>query len=142
MINQTTLENCFNKYINNLDSLLPDGVLSVDLQLLEHLQLLHYFPPSQREPELTRFFHLIESPEKITLVNDQFVVWITPRRQNNALFTYALIALNQDDYPQLELAFVASGVYNTSQLVLRVLEKLLLEIQENEDLINKLGTKK
>jgi hypothetical protein len=141
MINNSSLDQCFSRYIGNLSEFLPDGVLSVDLQLLEQLQLLHYYPPSQREPELTRFFHLIESPEKITLVNDQFVIWIAPRKGMDGLSTYALIALNRHDQPQLELAFVASGVYNTSQLVLRILEKLLVEIQENEDTLLKLHKK-
>lgn len=141
MINNSSLDQCFTKYINNLYSLLPDGVITVDLQLLEHLKLLHYYPPSQREPELTRFFHLIESPEKITLVNEQFIIWIAPRRDEESLSTYALIALNHNDQPELELAFIATGVYNTSQLVLRVLEKLLVEIQENEDTLTKLKSK-
>lgn len=138
MISPSTLDQCFNKYINNLPELLPDGILSVDLHLLEHLKLLHYHPPSQCEPELTRFFHLIESPEKITLVNEHFVIWIAPRKLQDTLTTFALIALNYHDRPKLELAFVASGVYNTSQLVLRVLEKLLIEIQENEDALKNL----
>jgi hypothetical protein len=44
-----------------------------------------------------------------------------------------LIALNQKGIPRLELAFLTTDVYNTSKLVLRILEKFLHEIQENEE---------
>lgn len=142
MISPSTLEQYYNKFINNLNELLHDGVITVDLHLLERLNLLHYNPPGETEPELTRSFQLIESPEKITLINDQFVIWIAPRKVGQTISTLSLIALNHQDHPQLELAFMATGVYNTSQLVLRILEKLLLEIQENEDLIKSLDVDK
>jgi len=52
--------------------------------------------------------------------------------------TYALIALNHGETePQLEAAFIASGVYNSSALVSKVLEKFLLDIQENERTLDK-----
>jgi hypothetical protein len=52
--------------------------------------------------------------------------------------TYTLIALNRGDCePQLEVAFIASGVYNSSKLVLKVLEKFLIEIQETETTLAK-----
>jgi hypothetical protein len=41
----------------------------------------------------------------------------------------------------LELCFITSGVYNTSRLVLRVLEKFLVEIEENEKLLKTLEKK-
>ena len=49
-----------------------------------------------------------------------------------------LIALNHEEQPQLEIAFSTSGVYNSSRLVLRVLEKYLQEIQETEDTLKSL----
>jgi hypothetical protein len=52
--------------------------------------------------------------------------------------TYAFIALNQTDQDPLpQTAFSAIGVYNTSHLVLKVLEKYLIEIQETEKLIHR-----
>lgn len=127
------LEFCYNKYINNIYSLLPDGIIDIDLKLLQKFKLLD--SNNNQNSNLTRYFHVIETNEKITLVNDQFVVWIVPEKINNIPITYTLVALNNLQDVQLELAFVASGCYNSSRLVLRVLESFLQEIQENEDLL-------
>ena len=55
---------------------------------------------------------MIETTEKITLINDEFVIWIVPEKVNNSATTYTLIALNRNDGPQLEVTFITSGVYN------------------------------
>lgn len=139
MHNLEYLENCYRKYIGNISDCLPEDILHVDLKLLHQLNLLHYHDPNHNDPTLTRYFHVIESDEKITLVNDDFIVWIVPERQNDDPVTYTMIALNSEDEPSLQLCFVTSGVYNTSRLVLRLLEKFLFEIQENENLIDGLN---
>lgn len=139
MDNPTILEACYKKYIDNIKKWLPDGIIQVDLTLLHKLNLLHYHDYNRIDPNLTRFFHVIESDEKITLVNDEFVVWIVPDKQNDIPVTYTLIALNKENDLQLELAFSVSGIYNTSKLVLRVLEKYLYEIQLTEDMLTKLN---
>lgn len=138
MDNPAVLDACFKKYIDNISKWLPDGVIQVDLPLLQKLNLLHYHDHSKSDPNLTRYFHVIESDEKITLVNEQFVVWIVPDKIDGQPVTYALIALNKTDDVQLEMAFAVSGVYNTSKLVLSVLEKFLYEIQTTEELLTKL----
>lgn len=138
--NLTHLENSFKKYIKNITHWLPEGVIDVDINLLQRFNLLNYHSREKQDPALTRYFHVVESPEKITLVNEQFVVWIVPEKIGDVPVTYTLIALNHSDQPQLELAFSTSGVYNSSRLVLRVLEKFLFEIQENEDILT--GLKK
>lgn len=131
MYNPVLIEEYFKKYINNLPQWLPDGVLQVDIELLQRYNLLNF--EEKQDPGLTRFFHVMESTDKVTLVNDQFVIWIVPDNSNGTPMTYVLIALNRNGIPQLETAFTTSDVYNTSRLVLRILEKLLFEIQENED---------
>lgn len=132
------LEECYNKYIRNIGKWIPEGIIDIDLKVLKHFGLLNYHLKDKKDPALTRYFHVIETAEKITLVNDQFVVWIVPEKINNTPITYALIALNHPDQTHLELAFAASGVYNSSKLVLRVLEMFLQEIQETEEMLNKL----
>lgn len=127
------LEKYFNNYSENLDKNLPEGVINVDIDLLKRIDLLNFHQADSNDQALTRYFHVIESNEKITLINDDFIVWIVPERLHDVPFTYTLIALNYPDHPQLELCFVTTGVYNTSRLVLRVLEKFLFEIQENEE---------
>lgn len=127
------LEKYFNKYIENLNENLPEGTINVDIELLKKFDLLNYHDSEKNDQGLTRYFHVIESNEKITLINDEFIIWIVPEKLHDLPFTYTLIALNHSDHPQLEMCFITTGVYNTSRLVLRVLEKFLFEIQENEE---------
>jgi hypothetical protein len=132
------LEKYYSKYTENLNENLPEGITNVDIELLKRFDLLNYHDSENNDQALTRYFHVIESNEKITLINDDFIVWIVPEKLHEVPFTYTLIALNHLDHPQLELCFVTTGVYNTSRLVLRVLEKFLFETQENEDLIRQI----
>lgn len=132
------LDQQFKKYITELQKWLPDGVIQVDLPLLQEFELLDSGLDEKSTPALTRYFHVVESFEKITLINDQFVIWIVPQK-GDTIKTLTLIALNYPDHLKLELAFLTSEIYNTSRLVLRILEKFLFEIQENEDLIKKIN---
>ena len=138
MHNITLIETFYKKYANHLSDCIPEGIINVDINVLHQLELLEYYNSETKDPSLTRYFHVIETDEKITLINDQFIVWIVPDRLDNVPVTYTLIALNKEEAPQIEMAFSASGVYNTSRLVLRVLEKYLMDIQENEEMIHKI----
>lgn len=137
MHNLSLIEEYYKKYIKSLYHWIPEGIYTVNLDLLHKFNLLHFQYPEVQEPTLTRYFHIVESPEKITLINEQYIIWILPDRIDNIPVTYTLIALNREDQPKLEMAFIASGVYNTSKLVLRLLEKFLIEIQENEAMLDK-----
>lgn len=129
------IEEFYKAFSRNILSAVPEGVTEVNLNVLHKLGLLNYHSASSYDPSLTRYFHVIETKEKITLVNEQFVVWIVPDKINDIAVTYTIIALNKPDGPKPELVFTTRGVYNTSKLVLRILEKYLLEIQENEELM-------
>ncbi len=118
---------------------LPDGLIQVDLNLLHQLDLLHYYHRNLDDPTLTRYFHVVDSEDKITLVNERFVVWIVPDKIGQTPATYTLVALNKEDAIQLELAFVTTGIYNHSRLVLRILEKFLFDIETTEDFLFKLS---
>ncbi|MDP1835480.1 MAG: hypothetical protein Q8K75_06070 [Chlamydiales bacterium] len=139
MNNIERLEACYKKFVKNLTKWLPEGMIDVDLSLLQELNLLNFEEEVAKEDDaLTRYFHVVETDEKITLVNDQFVIWIVPENQNDVAKTFTFIALNSGKEPVLEMVFYVSGVYNTSRLVLRVLEKYLHEIMENEETMNQL----
>lgn len=141
MHNLKLIEEFYQKIRNNMKDLLPEGILSIDLELLHKYNLLHFEPISLNPSSLnnmTQYFHVIESQDKITLVNDEFIVWIMPEFVQESKTTYALIALNrQEKEPQLQLGFSATGVYNTSHIVLKVLESYLAEIRETEKLIQR-----
>lgn len=136
MHNLYLIEECYKKYIKNLSYWIPEGIYNVNLLLLQQLDLLHFYPSYYQEESVTGNFQIIETPEKITLINDQFVVWVITDQESHS--SCVLIALNREDYPHLETAFVASGVYNTSKLVLKVLEKFLFEIAESERVLKSL----
>lgn len=132
------IEDQYKEFSKNISYWLPEGIVEVDLMLLQRLNLLQYHSSQKKDPRLTRYFHVIESSEKITLFNDLFVVWIVPDKIAQSPITYTLIALNPKQ-PHLELAYSTTGVYNTSKLVLRILEKFLEEIQENEEILSYLN---
>lgn len=138
MHNLALLEENFKKFYKNIKSGPPESIIHVNLALLQQIGLLHYHSRDKHDPSLTRYFHVIETSEKISLINDEFVIWIVPEKENDVPITYTLIALNYNESPHLELTFITSGVYNSSRLVLRILEKFLYDIQENEDFLNKI----
>lgn len=140
MNNVAKFEAYYKRCMRNLSQHLPDGIVEVDLAFLQKVNLLNFSALEEEEQDdaLTRYFHVIESDEKITLINELFVIWIVPESKEHTSYTYTLIALNLPAEPKLEMAFSVSGVYNTSKMVLRILERLLHEIQENEDEITRL----
>lgn len=139
MYNFSFIEESYQKFIKDIDLLIPEGIYFINLELLHHFDLLQFQPTGDRkDPLFNRYFHIMESPEKITMINDEFVVWIIPDKTDNLPITHTLIALNKGDQaPQLEAAFIASGVYNNSKLVLKVLEKFLSEIHDTEAALSK-----
>ncbi len=134
---QKILEDRYQEFITHLNANLPDGIINIDLQVLQSLHLLDHLSSSEHSTDsVTSYFQMIETSEKITLYNDHFAVWIVPEVTNNVPTTYSFIAkINNDFITKLENAFVTSGIYNSSYLVLRILEKILIEINENEELI-------
>ena len=134
-----TIEKSFKTLINKLDELNHENFIHVDLEFLQKHDLLHFHQLKASNHGLTRYFQVIESFEKITLINEEFVVWIVPENIDGRSVIYTLVALNEESEPKLELVFLLSGVYNSSQLVLKVLEKLLLEIEETESLLKSMS---
>lgn len=132
MHNLSQLEEYFQKFIKQIHHGPAEQLLEVNLALLQQLGLLNFYNLSSYNPALTRYFHVIETQSKITLINEDFVVWIVPEKNHRLTRTYTLIAINKKDQPYLELAMVNSGIYNNSRLILRILEKLLFDIEENE----------
>ncbi len=133
MHNPEEFEADFNKYIGDLKAFAPDGVVEIDLSLLHDLGLLSCEEAEEQyEDTLTHHFYVVESSDKLTLFNQKYVVWIVPQLIKEIPTTYTLIALNDKKETHLEMVFATSGVYNHSSLVLRILEKFLDQIEENE----------
>ena len=133
MLNPTQIEEAYKNFMSNLPKCAHDGVIHVDLRFLHDLGLLSTLEndPADRD-DLTQYFHVIESAEKVTLFNEQFVVWIIPRMELETAMTYILIALNHNDQLNLEIVFTTCGVYNTPRYVLKILQHFLLDVLETE----------
>lgn len=129
------LEKLYQKFSVDLGNHLQDGVVKVDLSLLKRFNLLNKTPEEEKElqSQFPFYFHVIEHSEKVTLFNNQFVVWIIPKVIDEIPTTLTLIALTQKDDLRLEIAFSTAGVYNTPKFVLKILRHYLSEVIDTEE---------
>jgi hypothetical protein len=143
MINPVLLEEAYQEFSQNLQKWIPDGVIHVDLRLLHEMGLLNNaeLEHSVNEANLTLYFHIIETPDKVTLFNDQFSIWIVPQLIDEIPTTTTLIALLQGNKPRLEIVYSTSGVYNTPKYILKILQHFLTEVQDTEAVISSIGKK-
>lgn len=135
------LDESFQTFISDLPRYVPEGVIEVDLNLLEEIGMLHHanFEDQSAPEELPHYFHVVETSEKVTLFNHQFVVWIVPQMIDESPITLVLIALMAEDKPHLEIVFSTEGVYNTPKFVLKILRHFLSEVIDNEEAISSIG---
>ncbi|CAM0117787.1 hypothetical protein [Rhabdochlamydiaceae symbiont of Dictyostelium giganteum] len=139
MLPPTKLEDAFVEFSQNLPKHVPDGVLAVNLDLLSEIGLLDPLKIDQLDhsDELLHYFHVIENPDKVTLFNDLFAIWIVPKLVKNVASTLIFISrLKSPSKLHLELVFSTSGVYNTPKYILKTLEHFLKEVVDNEALIS------
>lgn len=137
MLDPNQLETSFEEFIENLPAWIPDGIISVDLKLLDELGLLSQDDEADEDDEqFPHYFHVIETDDKVTLFNHQFAVWIVPQMMDETPITVTLISLISNKKPSLELAFATSGVYNTPKYVLKVLRHYLTEVIDTESVIS------
>lgn len=133
MLNPIQLEEYYQEYMQNLGKWAHDGIINVDLALLHEFGILSSLEEDEEDPDdLTQYFHVIENPEKVTLFNEQFIVWIVPKMEEEIPATIVLIALVQNEKSHLEIVFTTSGVYNTPRYVLKVLQHYLIDTLETE----------
>lgn len=142
MTNPLELDTAFETFMSNLPSFVPEGVIEVDLALLEEAGLLNFeeFEEQTTEESLPHYFHVIETNEKVTLFNHQFGIWIVPQLAEDLPMTLVLISLITEDKPHLELAFSTEGVYNTPKLVLKLIRHFLSEVIDNEEAISSINS--
>lgn len=137
------LEEHFQNFIQNLPKYLPDGVVCVDVRLMEELGLLSVdkMEKDNQDP-LSHYFHVLETQDKITLYNDIFSIWIVPQNAESASKTFIFIGILQNKIPHLEMAFYTEGVFNTPKYIMKILQHYLNEVQDVEALIASMDKKK
>ncbi len=141
MLNPVQLEEAYLDFTENFRKWAPDGIIDVELGLLHELGLLNNEDlDSEDSNDLTNFFHVIETAEKVTLFNEQFAIWIVPKLIDDEPSTLTFISLlNNKNKPNLEIVFTTSGIYNTPKYILKVLHYFLLEVLDNEAIISSIG---
>jgi hypothetical protein len=144
MLTPAQLEEAFVEFSQNLQKHAPDGVITVDLNLLHDLGLLQNgkFDQSGSTDELMHYFHVLETPDKVTLFNEQFVVWILPKVVQEIPLTLTFIGRLLTTKTNLELVFSTTGVYNTPKFILKVLEHFLTEVIDTEAIISSINRPK
>jgi hypothetical protein len=142
MINPIVLEEAYREFTRNLPKWAPDGVILVDLKLLDELGLLSNAQMEQSPSDnLSHYFHIVETPDKVTLFNEHFAIWIIPQSTEELPKTMTMIALLPSNKPHLEVVFTTSGVYNTPKYILKILQHFLSEVQDTEALISSIRKK-
>jgi len=134
MLDPAQIEETYREFMAHLSDRSHDGITPIDLKFLHESGLLQTLQNETGDTDdLTQYFHVIESMEKVTLFNEQFIVWIIPRMNNDQPVTYVMIALNNPEKPNLEIVFTTQGVYNTPKHVLQVLQHFLVDMLETEE---------
>lgn len=140
MLNPSRLEVAFQDFTQNFHKWAPDGVIDVNMSVLEELGLLnHKILESTESDSLMHQFHVVETPDKVTLFNEQFAIWIVPKMVEDTPTTLTFIALVPNEEPHLEIVFSTAGVYNTPKYILGVLQHFLTEVADTESIISKMG---
>ncbi len=138
------LEDAYKEFSQNLHKWVPDGVISININLMHDLGLLNNAQLDEitSTTSFSNYFHVLETDDKVTLFNDQFAVWIVPSLINDNPTTMTFVALMIQTKPHLELVFSTTGVYNTPRYILKILQHFLSEVIDTETIINSMGKKK
>jgi hypothetical protein len=140
-MNPIQLDQAYSEFISSLSSWIPEGIIEVDMSLLEETGLLTHvsFEEDNNQEQLPHYFHVIETADKVTLFNHQFAIWIVPKIVDENPTTIVMISLITNGRPHLEIVFSTKGVYNTPKFVLRLLKYYLSEVIDTEEAISSIG---
>jgi len=142
MITPSELEESFQDFNKNFKKWVPDGIFQVGLESLCEMGLVNKDDFDDEEPdEVTQYFHVLETPDKITLYNEKFAVWIVPKMINEVPTTLTYISQIQKEKPNLELVFSTEGVYNAPKFILKILQHFLIEVIDTDAIISSIGKK-
>ena len=140
-MNPTQLDEAYDAFTANPSLWIPEGIIDVDLHLLDKIGLLTYdaFKKKEQSEELPHFFHVIETSDKVTLFNHQFAIWIVPKFIEGYATTIVMISLIKKSHPHLEVVFSTKGIYNVPKFILKLLKYYLYEVIDTEEAISSIG---
>ncbi|MBS0630097.1 MAG: hypothetical protein JSS30_07755 [Verrucomicrobia bacterium] len=136
------LEEAFQDFNQNFKKWVPDGIIQINLEALCEMGLLNQEDFDEEEPDdVTQYFHVLETPDKITLLNEKFAIWIVPKMVGDVPTTHTYISQLQKDKLHLELVYETAGVYNNPKFILKILQHFLIEVIDTDAIISSIGKK-
>lgn len=136
------LEEAYQDFTKNFKKWAPDGIIEINLESLCEMGLLNRDDLDEEEPDdVTQYFHVTETPDKITLHNEKFAIWISPKLIDDIPTTHTYISQLHKNKPHLELVYATAGVYNTPKFILKVLQHFLIEVIDTDAVISSMGKK-
>lgn len=137
MLDPKALDQHFQAILNDLPGSVPDGIININDQMIKSFGLEH----RRLEKDASQsYFYVIEAFDKITLIDERFVIWLYPvTQQTMRKETLTFIARHDKPHLPLELVFSTKGPHNHPALVLELLECFLKEIQETEAFVDHLS---
>jgi len=135
VINIEEINNFFEKLINNTTTFLPDGIVDINIKILQSLQILSNKHPTPKKPQVLQ---AIEAQGKITLFNEEFIIWVAVQAESTPPCTLVFIARNSNDTIKPELGFRTQGIYNRSKTIMQLIDRFLADIQETECVLSQL----
>ncbi|MDN3507147.1 MAG: hypothetical protein P0S96_07960 [Simkaniaceae bacterium] len=136
------MEDAYAEFTTNFKKWAPDGIIEINLETLCEMGLLNKDDFDEEEPDdVTQYFHVTETPDKITLHNEKFAIWIVPEMVNDIPTTHTYISQLNKKKPHLELVYATAGVYNTPKFILKVLQHFLIDVIDTEAIISSIGKK-
>lgn len=140
MLDPTLLDAKFKAIIKNIPQAIPDGIIEINDQIIKSFGVSLSNKEGSKSSQSR--FYVIEAFDKITLINDQFVVWLFPFiRSESCKETLTFIARHDLPRFQMELAFSTKKQYNHPSIVLELLQCFLEEISENEGICEEIVKK-
>lgn len=134
MLSEKELNTYYDYLTHNTSELLPDGVIDVDLKLLQSLNVLS--PLSTPQASTTKeLLQTIETGGKVTLFNEHFVLWIVPQCEVSPPSTTVIVARCLNNSIKPEVAFKTTGIHNQSKTILQLIDRYLVDIQETENVV-------
>ena len=142
MINPEKLEKYFHQFTDDLSKWIQDGIQEIDENFVQRAGINIDGQESNSLEDLPFYFHVIETDEKVTLFNNQFIVWIIPKIVNDESLTYTLICYLNENEPKLEVVFTTKQKFNSPKILIKTLRYFLTEMIDTESEIASIGKSK
>lgn len=134
MLKPELIEANFKKLMEELPHWIDNENTHVNLRTLEENNLILISEKEEKDIQknFPFYFHVIETEDKVTLFNEQFIVWILPRILEGRSETITIVSMLYGEKPQIQMVLTHEGVYNNSRFILRALRYFLVETIRTE----------